>query len=196
MKKLLLLSTLICLSTLLYSQSLNLMDYNRARLDRQKTGMLVLGGWAVVNIAGGLALSGQKEGVDKYFHLMNAGWNGVNLAIAGFGYYSALHTDPGSYDLYATIQEQHKFQKILLFNAGLDLAYMAGGLYLTEKSKTSTKNPDQLKGFGRSIMLQGAFLFVFDVVNYSIHASHNSELAPLLSSIYFTGSEAGLVFSF
>lgn len=196
MKKLLLVSTLICLSTLLWSQSLDLNDYNQSRLNKQKTGMLVLGGWAAVNIAGGLALANRNEGPDKYFHLMNAGWNGVNLAIAGFGYYSAMSTDPSSFDLWASINEQHKFQKILLCNAGLDIGYMAGGLYLMEKSKTAIKNQDQLKGFGRSIILQGAFLFAFDLVNYAIHAKQNITLSPLLSSFYFTGSEAGWVLTF
>lgn len=196
MKKLLLLSTLLCLSTLVWSQSDAIYDFNQQRLNRQQTGMLVLGGWAVVNIAGGLALSQKAEGADKYFHLMNAGWNGVNLAIAGLGYYSAMQTDPGNFDLYQTINEQHKFQKILLFNAGLDIGYMAGGLYLIERSKHSGKNPEQLKGFGRSIILQGAFLFAFDLANHIIHSQHNSALEPLLSSIYFSGSAAGLVLQF
>jgi hypothetical protein len=196
MKKLLLLSTLLCLSTLLWSQTDALFDFNQQRLNRQKTGMLVLGGWAAVNIAGGLALSQNADGADKYFHLMNAGWNGVNLAIAGFGYYAAMKTDPGSFDLYQTINEQHKFQKILLFNAGLDIGYMAGGLYLMERSKNTDNNPEQLKGFGRSIVLQGAFLFAFDVVNHIVHSQHNPALEQLLGSIYFSGSAAGLVWQF
>lgn len=196
MKRFLIVSTLLCLSFFAYSQVGDLTDFNQQRINRQKTGMLVLGGWAVANIAGGLVLQNNTDGSDKYFHLMNAGWNGVNLAIAGLGYYGAMNSDPSSLDMMGTIQEQYKFQKILLFNAGLDIGYMAGGLYLIERSKNTANNPERLKGFGRSIILQGGFLFAFDLVNYFIHASHNEALSPLLSSIYFTGSNAGLVLQF
>ncbi len=196
MKLFLLISTLLSLSVIAYAQVGDLTDFNQQRLNRQKTGMLVLGGWAVANIAGGLVLQNNTDGSDKYFHLMNAGWNGVNLAIAGLGYYGAMNSDPSSLDLMGTIQEQYKFQKILLFNAGLDIGYMAGGLYLMERSKNTVNNPERLKGFGRSIILQGGFLFAFDLVNYFIHASHNEALSPLLSSFYFTGSNVGLVLQF
>ncbi|GAB5550872.1 MAG: hypothetical protein Sapg2KO_04630 [Saprospiraceae bacterium] len=196
MKRFLLISTLLSLSVIAYAQVSDLTDFNQQRLNRQKTGMLVLGGWAVANIAGGLVLQNNTDGSDKYFHLMNAGWNGVNLAIAGLGYYGAMNSDPSSLDLMGTIQEQYKFQKILLFNAGLDIGYMAGGWYLMERSKNTVNNPERLKGFGRSIILQGGFLFAFDLVNYFIHASHNEALSPLLSSFYFTGSNVGLVLQF
>ena len=36
-------------------------------------------------------------------------------------------------------------QKILLLNAGLDVGYMLGGLYLTERSKNTEKNPERIK---------------------------------------------------
>jgi len=171
-------------------------DFNRNRLQKQKTGMLILGGWAVGNIASGIILSGQREGSDKYFHAMNAGWNAVNLIIAGFGYYGAFKGDPASFDLYQTVQEQHKFQKILLFNAGLDIGYMAGGLYLIERSKNTSKNPERLKGFGQSIILQGGFLFAFDLVNFFVHSGHNEELKQWLSSVRFDGQSIGLTWQF
>lgn len=196
MKRFLLISTLLSLSIIAYAQVDDLTEFNQQRLNRQKTGMLVLGGWAVANIAGGLVLQNNTDGSDKYFHLMNAGWNGVNLAIAGLGYYGAMNADPSSLDMMGTIQEQYKFQKILLFNAGLDIGYMAGGLYLMERSKNTENNPERLKGFGRSIILQGGFLMAFDLVNYFVHASHNEALSPLLSSFYFTGSNVGLVLQF
>lgn len=147
--------------------------------------MTVLGSWAIGNIALGLALQNTQEGKNKYFHQMNAGWNAVNLVIAGVGYWGISRVDPASYDLLATINEQHRFQKILLFNAGLDIGYMAGGAYLIERSKNTSpdKNPERLKGFGQSIVLQGAFLFAFDLTTYLILASNNGEIGPLLSGI-------------
>lgn len=184
---------LLLLSSPLLAQSDFLRDFNEQRLQKQKTGMLVLGSWAVVNIAGGLVLANNTDGVTKNFHLMNAGWNVINLGIAGLGYYGAMQTDPASFDLYASIQEQHKFQKILLFNAGLDLGYMAGGAYLIERSKNASKNADRLKGFGQAIVLQGAFLFVFDVVNYAIHAGQNNAFQPVLGA---TPNGLGLLWNF
>lgn len=197
MKRILLTWALLCFCLLGMAQTdLLLEDFNRNRLQKQKTGMLILGGWAVGNIATGLIMTNRTEGSDQYFHAMNAGWNAVNLVIAGFGYYGALKADPASFDLYQTVQEQHKFQKILLFNAGLDIGYMAGGLYLIERSKNTDKNPERLRGFGQSIILQGGFLFAFDLVNYFVHAGHNDELKQWLSAMRFDGQSFRLVWRF
>jgi len=155
--------------------------------------MLTLGGWAVANIAAGAVLQGPAEGSTKHFHRMNAMWNGFNLAIAGFGYYTALHSDPASWDVATSLSKHNSFQKILLFNAGLDAGYIMGGLYLTERAKRPDVNSDQLKGFGRSIMLQGAFLMVFDLANYFIAAGRNSNIPVLLGS---TGDGVGLMIAF
>ena len=174
-----------------FAQVGGLTQYNIERLKTNKTAMTVLGGWAVGNIALGLALQGQRTGSDKYFHQMNAGWNVINLTLAGFGYWSAIKTDPASFDTFATVQEQFKIQKILLFNAGLDVGYMLGGLYLIERSKNDSDNADRLRGFGRSIVLQGAFLFAFDLVTYGFHARHNDSLRPLLG-----GDQLGLIWNF
>lgn len=182
MKKYLLVSTFLCTTTLLFAQSDLLLDFNQTRLQKQKTAMTILGTWAVGNIAVGGILSTQQTGETKYFNQMNAGWNLVNLAIAGFGYYGALKGDPSTLDLYSSIHEQHKLQKLLLFNAGLDVGYVMGGLYLVERSKNTTDRPERLSGFGKSIMLQGGFLFAFDLITYFTLASDNEMIQPLLSS--------------
>ncbi len=198
MLRFLLCAFLLLIGTQLWAQSHDefLRQYNADRLQRQKVGMLVLGTWAVGNIATGLVLQGRHSGSEKQFHLMNAGWNAVNLGIAAFGYINAMKADPASFGLYETAQQQHGFQKALLFNAGLDVGYVMGGLYLMERSKNAEKNVDQLKGFGKSIILQGSFLFVFDLVNYFINVPYNKELAPLMSSVYFDGQQFGLVLQF
>ncbi len=85
---------------------------------------------------------------------MNAIWNGVNVAIAGFGYFSAakLGTDGSAFELY---QEQMGMDKTLLFNAGLDLGYIAAGAWMMERSKNVTKDPDLWKGYGRFALVAG-----------------------------------------
>jgi len=182
MKKYILLSTFLCLSFLVLSQSTTLLDFNQNRLQKQKTAMTILGTWAIGNIAAGSILASRKEGETKYFNQMNAGWNAVNLVIAGFGYYGAMKMDAASLDMSGSIEEQYKIQKILLFNAGLDIGYMLGGAYLIERSKNTNDNSERLKGFGKSIALQGGFLFVFDLVTYFILAADNDNIQFLLNN--------------
>lgn len=160
--------------------------------------MTILGTWALGNIAVGATLMGKREGEDKYFHQMNLGWGAVNVALAGFGYYTASKTDPATLDLYASMNAQHQLQKILLLNTGLDIGYMLGGAYLIEHSKNTAldKKPERLEGFGKSIILQGAFLFVFDLTTYFVLASNNEDLRPLLGSLQFTGERIGLLWQF
>ncbi|MEN0051644.1 MAG: hypothetical protein AAF806_31560 [Bacteroidota bacterium] len=181
MKKYTLLSAFLCLSFLAISQSNSLLDFNQNRLQKQKTAMTILGTWAIGNIAAGSILASRQEGEAKYFNQMNAGWNAINLVIAGFGYYGAMKMDAAGLDLYGSIEEQYKIQKILLFNAGLDIGYMLGGAYLIERSKNAADNPERLKGFGKSIVLQGGFLFAFDLITYFTLAADNDQLQLLLS---------------
>lgn len=185
---------LCCCGSLCAQQiGLDLPSFNQQSLDHQKTAMLTLGGWAVINITAGSALQGSADGSTKHFHRMNAMWNGFNLAIAGFGYYTAMKSDPAMWDVATSLSKHNGFQKILLFNAGLDAGYIMGGLYLTERAKRPDVNSDQMKGFGRSIMLQGAFLMVFDLANYFIAAGRNDAIPVLLGS---TGDGLGLIMTF
>lgn len=186
---------LLLMASGLAAQSTDLATLNQWRLDRQRTAMLVLGGWAMANITTGIYLRGRTTGPDRYFHTMNAAWNAVNLGIAAVGYWSSLGGDAAGSDLYTSVQQHFNLRQILLFNAGLDVGYMLGGLYLTERAKTSTKNPDRLRGFGRSIILQGGFLFAFDLVNYFIHAGQFKKFQPLLGHLHVAPEGMGLVFT-
>jgi len=176
---------------LLAAQNIQLESFNEKRIETNKKAMLVLGGWAIGNIATGSILMGQKEGKEKYFHQMNLGWGAINLGIASFAYLSAVKSDPAQFNTYQSIQEQYGIQKILLFNAGLDLAYMAGGAYLIERSKNTTSRPERLKGFGESIILQGAFLFVFDIGVYLAHRENNDALQNIINGLTFHGNGMG-----
>lgn len=197
MKKLILLNIFLAFAWVAWAQNADLIGLNEQRLQKQRVSMLVLGSWAVGNIAVGSVLAGRREGVDKNFHLMNAGWNVVNLGLATLGYLTAIKTDPASLDLYATLEAQNGIEKILLLNTGLDVGYMLGGLYLIERSKNTEKNPDRLEGFGKSIILQGGFLFVFDLATYFVHTKTRSGVwQEMLTSVYFDGSQVGLVLQF
>ncbi|WP_026952494.1 DUF6992 family protein [Algoriphagus mannitolivorans] len=157
-----------------------LKEFNLQRLDYNQKGMLILGSWAIGNMIWGGIGASQTSGEVKAFHQMNMYWNSVNLVIAGLGYWQATKEVPGT-DFWATMEAQHGIEKILLVNAALDVAYMAGGLYLKERG--IRKDKERLVGFGKSIILQGAFLMVFDGVMYGFHASHAAELPKLVQNL-------------
>lgn len=161
----------------------NLDVFNDERLQLTKKGLFVLGSWATANIAISPILANSTSGSEKYFHQMNGYWNGVNLVIAGLGYCSANKTDPNGLTLSQSLKEQQKLEKTLVFNAGLDLAYMAGGFYLQERAKNSKGNVDRLQGFGQSLVLQGGFLFAFDVVFYLVQKNHGAKIYNLVDNL-------------
>ena len=161
----------------------SLENFNTDRLSLNQQGMIVLGSWAVANLVSSPILASRAEGSNRYFHQMNGYWNTVNLILAGAGFYSAMTTDAAGLTLLETIHAQQSMEKILLFNTGLDVAYMIGGLYLQERSKSAGKNKDRLKGFGRSLVLQGAFLFVFDLGFYVIQTRHGLGLGKFVDQL-------------
>jgi hypothetical protein len=186
---------LMLMASALFAQSEELMRFNDYRHQLNQTAMLTLGGWALGNIAVGSALYFNASGQNKYFHQMNVAWNLVNLSIAGFGYYSAVHPDT-VLNITESLKQQSNIEKILLFNAGLDVAYVMTGFYLKERAKHSGKNSDRFRGYGNSLILQGSFLFVFDLTVYYFQMKNQLPLETLLSSIYFKPGGIGVQLTF
>lgn len=172
---------------LMAQDSLYLEKFNRERIQTTKTAMIVLGGWSVANIATGLIAMGQTSGEAKYFHQMNAIWNAVNLGIATAGYLGNRKLNPADYNMQGSIKEQNKIEKIYVVNGALDVAYILGGLYAREYGKNQTgKEQDRWKGYGTSIILQGGFLLLYDVVNLRIHHRHGKALYQKFDAMQVT----------
>ena len=165
--------------------------FNQDRLDINKKGMLVLSSWALANIISSPIMAARTSGSNKYFHQMNGYWNGINLIIGGFGFYSAITGDAVGLSLTETLKEQQSIEKILLLNTGLDVAYMTTGLFLNERGKLKGNN--RLKGFGKSMILQGGFLFAFDLVFYFVHSEHSGQLNQLLNQLTLNVDGIGLI---
>ena len=146
-----------------------LVDWNQSRLRHTERSMWVLGGWAAANIAVGAIGMSRAKGEQRAFHQMNFAWGAVNLGLAATGLWTATHTDPAALDGWAGYEALQRTQHIFLFNAGLDVGYVMTGMWLKERSKNVPKNAARLRGFGRSILIQGAFLFVFDLGAYFYH---------------------------
>lgn len=134
--------------------------------------MSVLGGWALVNITGGLVMREQTQGISHKFWEGNVLWNTVNLGLAGASLIANRKIDaPSTIGEYLKIEQT--LQKTFLFNAGLDLAYMASGWAMTEKGKRlEGEKAEQFRGYGNALILQGGFLFLFDGVCYGLRANN------------------------
>ncbi|MBD2767865.1 hypothetical protein IC235_08160 [Hymenobacter sp. BT664] len=156
----------------------------RSRLDQR--GLVVLGAWAAGNLLVSGIATGQTESSAHYFHQMNLGWGAVNLALAGTGYLAARRTarQPSS-DRADNVRSQLRTENLYLLNAGLDVAYLATGLYLLEKSRNPTApgSADRWRGYGQSLLVQGGFLLLFDGFQYGRHHQHGRDLYPLLSRL-------------
>jgi hypothetical protein len=162
------------------AQQVTIEDLDARRNAVNATGMLVLGSWAVANIGINSALYLTTDEDIRYFYQMNMLWNVVNLGIAGLGYWGSVRAAP-SEDLYRAVDAQYKLEKALLFNAGLDTAYMMTGLFLMEHAKNASSNQARFRGYGQSLLLQGGFLLAFDLVMYAIQRGSRSLLEPLLN---------------
>ena len=179
-------------SSMLFAQQLQLINFNKEREHITKTGIKILATYSAANIIYGSIAASQSTGSNKYFHEMNAIWNGITLGITGIGFLTAKKEGQLSYN--ASLKKQANIEKLFLFNAGLDVAYIAGGGYLKERSKTTIKNPFRLKGYGESIMLQGGVLLLFDGVMYAIHNRHGKALAKMGEKVQLGASGNGIGF--
>lgn len=190
---------LISAFLVLNSLSLTAQDFeqlNNTRIQTNKTGMLILGGWGGVNIAGGLTgYAIAKDTEWKSFHGMNAIWGTVNGVIALGGYMGArkeLKKDFNENEAYARYQSN---KKLYLVNAGLDIVYIGSGIALCAYSNRFN-NPDMWSGFGRSFVFQGIGLLVFDCAMYAGHQQHNKKWVKAVSGIGFTGNGISYVYRF
>ena len=103
--------------------------------------------WSLPWIGFGIVgLWASNESYWKGFWGMNAAWGLINTGIA---YAGLLGSEPDPAGLRTT----------LLINAGADLLYVAGGLYLLSRPE------DTWRGSGAAVIVQGAFLLVFDLLH-------------------------------
>ncbi len=140
-------------------------QFNQGRIDRNRQAMAVLFGWAVTNMAVGIPGALTTDGRRQHFFEMTAAWNVVNAAIAGFGYVNSGREDAAAGDLIGSLSRAHSLEKVLLFNMGLNVAYIATGGYLWERGIRT--DSDRLRGYGPAMMIQGGFLLGFDSILFA-----------------------------
>lgn len=190
-----LLSILVALSIIgtTFSQGEEL-SYLEKKTQIEKRSMATLAGWAGVNIISGSIGWATTKDESKYFNQMNVAWNVVNL---GISLPSLLRKHPKDLSNDEILRQQHTIEKILMLNIGLDVAYVTSGFLLKEMSKNNPGNYHRYRGFGNSLLLQGGFLFVFDIIQFVVHQQHRKKGAQSLSSgLSLSKNGIGLCYNF
>jgi hypothetical protein len=129
----------------------------------QRSLMLRLLAWGFFSVASGtwlLRISQFWRGLGTQF----IGWGAINTLIALFGGASSSHrmrTHPQALDTDYMDKETRNLARLLWLNTFLDVLYMAGGLALARRRK----HEGFQRGMGWGIVIQGGFLFAFDLIH-------------------------------
>lgn len=133
------------------------------------SGMTILLLWSIGNIIYGTIKTRKlpKSLELYYFWKMAVIWNIVNLSIATFALVGVFQPGVNPSDREAVLGETRTLANILLSNIVLDWFYMLGGFLLARWGlrKSSLK----LTGYGKSVILQGLFLLLLDIVLYAVN---------------------------
>jgi hypothetical protein len=144
------------------------------RINITRNYMTALGTWGLVNVVQGSISTTNTVGPEHYFHQMSAYFNAVNVGIAALGFLGIKKQLLKTNTLASEIWEQQKIQKILLINSALDIGYFGIGL-LMRSSGIKNQNA-KIQGYGGSIMLQGTFLLVYDLLQFGAHRKNGKRL--------------------
>lgn len=166
--------------------------FNARRVQLSQHATWVLGGWAAANLGAGAMVSGKAERGSEAWHFgnMTMGWSAINLGIAVPGLLALRKEARTPLDIPGTFKAQHRTEALYLINTGLDLGYMGLGLWMQERGlRTAGQDGARLRGFGNAILVQGAFLFAYDLVAYVAHSLHWSRKRDgLYRQLQFNGT--------
>ena len=156
--------------------------------------MITLGTWSVLNIASGFIIAGQTHGEAHYAWQMNAYWNFINLGLSAAALLQGRHSMGQPATLDGNVNAQEAIGKLYAVNFGLDVAYMIGGFYLRERGNRETidSHRDRFKGYGTSLVVQGAFLFFMDGIMLHIHHQNSLRLQKHLRELEISSGPNGL----
>lgn len=192
-------SLLLLLASKAHSQR-SLYDSVNVRHNKiSTTALTVLGGWSVGSIVSGVIGQNNNTGETRQFYKRNVLFGGINLGLSALSLWRLQYEASRSYTPAETFKRTSSTQKILLFNAGLDLAYIAYGLYTRERAFRYTGDKaDRLRGTGNSLLLQSGFLTALDFVQYFLQNGNAKRLDKKLTMLSFSTTEngAGLVYRF
>jgi esterase/lipase len=120
--------------------------------------------WSAASVLLGLVLIAVQVPFWTGFAIQAIAWGGIDAAIAVGGLWAtrrrhARLPDPIAPEPLA--REEDKLRRLLWINTGLDVLYVAAGLVAV---LTLGRTDTRWRGHGWGIVIQGAFLFVFDLL--------------------------------
>lgn len=136
----------------LYSALLSMHEQRQQQMQRNK---YILLGWGTANMVSGVALLGSEY---RDFGVMNASWGAINTGIALLALRSARQAGNAAPSHGEMLRDEQQFNRIVALNTGLDVAYMVAGLAMMREGQSS-----MIRQYGTSVLVQGAFLFVYDL---------------------------------
>ncbi|CAM3551800.1 hypothetical protein POKO110462_08870 [Pontibacter korlensis] len=176
----------LCLLTFFFlcltASAQDLSQLNQGQADTLEAGMLVLGGWAIINILFSSFKLTKATRSRKYFYQMNVYWNIVNLLIASFALYTILSKDSATLSLSDSLYLHGWYKKLLYLSVGLDAGFIMLGAYLKEHSRWSAK-AEQMQGWGQSVLLQGLFLLLLDLVLVILLETYTNDFFQLVGKV-------------
>lgn len=173
------------------------MVLNKARIKTNQHGMKVLGAWGGVSLVTGvIGMATAKDEEWRAFHEMNAIWGAVNGGIAVMGYAGSRKELAEKLSCSKLLQRYEGTKRLYLINAGLDVVYIGTGALLWQHGDHTNNNPAMWRGFGKSLVVQGAFLFVFDNVMFASHQKRNSQWYRLVEGLCVSSNGVGLNYRF
>jgi hypothetical protein len=136
------------------------MSDNFFRYQRRVLGILLAWGAGSILITP-LALF-RRDPFWRQFGVQAFTWGAIDAALAVFGRRSAARKaaqhERGELSAADARREAAKFRRILLVNAGLDVLYIASGLWTARRFRDRRDR----QGLGIGIAVQGVFLLVYD----------------------------------
>jgi hypothetical protein len=125
-------------------------------LGHQERAMNILLGWSGASIITGSAMLFHKSRTIRDFGIQNIAWGVIDGGIALY----ARRSISGKRGSSISVQrEKQNFRMLLLVNSLLDIVYVGVGTALAASRR------DRLKGHGYGVIVQGAFLLLFDGIN-------------------------------
>lgn len=175
-----------------YMPSQEMATFNQRQNLINRRGLFTLTGWGGANVIYGAIAAPLTHGEARYFHASNAIWGAINVMIAApgvAGTYSKKRDDNITFG--KTLLRQHGQEKLYLINGALDFAYVGAGAamwgFSDRVSKQGTR--EAVSGIGKSVLMQGAFLLLFDWSMYIVHSQHAfKKLNHYTSGLVYTGT--------
>lgn len=126
-------------------------------LRHQERAMNVLLGWSGASVMAGSTMLFHDSITIRDMGIQNMAWGVIDAGIALY----ARHSISSKMISDISVQkEKQNFRKLLLVNSLLDIVYVGIGTAMTASGK------EKLKGHGYGIIIQGAFLLIFDGINF------------------------------